>query len=206
MWWYDAAASAAVWMKSLTEARRCVLAVMAWSNLIWCLLCVLWGTCWNSLSTDESYTSVDRGGKTWRSVWAKNNAWPWFVHPQEMFYPLLAALLAVDGNFCWMERETSNRCRQMCLVTDPLLSTASFPDILSWHDYPPLEKQGAPSAGKGQAGVVTTLTARQNVWRARCQDLTISVRKCSECVRWSAFSWSADTLPSRNVWNTGGRI
>lgn len=33
-----------------------------------------------------------------------------FVHPQEeMFYPLLAALLAVDGNFCWMESEMSNR-------------------------------------------------------------------------------------------------
>lgn len=70
-WGYGAAASAAVSMKSLTEARRRMLAVMAWSNLIWCLLCVLWGTCWNSLSTYESHTSVERGGITWHSVWEK---------------------------------------------------------------------------------------------------------------------------------------
>lgn len=141
MWGYVAAASAAVSMKSLTEARRRMLAVMAWSNLIWCLLCVLWGTCWNSLSTYESHTSVERGGITWHSVWAKkkkkekkeiNNALPWFVHPhEEMFYPLLAALLAVDGNFCWTERETSNCCGQMGLVTHPCFQPHLFPTYLA---------------------------------------------------------------------------
>lgn len=60
-----------VWMKSLTDVRRCVLSLMVWSNLIWCLLCVLWGTRWNSLSTDESFTSMDREGKTWCSIWAE---------------------------------------------------------------------------------------------------------------------------------------
>lgn len=147
MWGYDAAAPAAVWMKSLTEARRCLLAVMAWSNLIWCLLCVLWGTCWNSLSTDESYTSVDWGRKTWRSVWAKKQcmALIWTL-PRGDVLSSVSSSAGSRWKFLLDGKRNIQPLQTDAPVNRPPLST----DIFSWHDYPPLEKQGAPSAGKGQ--------------------------------------------------------